>query len=65
MTISHFPHYRFEDYDRMLTFGTLFYSTYFVVSFPAHARIDETRRWTLGEVAKDALAVSMMSSRRP
>ncbi|MCA9691741.1 MAG: hypothetical protein R3A51_01345 [Nannocystaceae bacterium] len=58
------------DRDRMLSLGSLFYATYFVVSAPLVGRIDEpedvegaplTReRWSVGRVALEALAASML-----
>ena len=56
----------------MYRVGSLFYAIYFFASFPMFLRIDEDgaegggpaaakrRRWTLGAVALDALAASML-----
>ena len=52
------------DRERMLSLGSLFYATYFVVSTPLVAAIDErpdqAHAWTLGRVACSALAASML-----
>lgn len=41
LTISAYPHYSFEDRDRVFTVGSAFYGIYFIVSFPAFFRFDE------------------------
>lgn len=62
LTIAHFPHYRFQDKDRMYTIGSLFYAIYFFVSFPMFYRMDESpkQRWTLQQAVLDSLAASML-----
>jgi cycloeucalenol cycloisomerase len=68
LTIAHFPYYTFVDRGRMYTVGSLFYAIYFWVSFPLFMRIDEHEwgtaaaksRWTLRNVALDALAAGML-----
>ncbi|KIZ05892.1 Cycloeucalenol cycloisomerase [Monoraphidium neglectum] len=47
----------------MYSIGSLFYAIYFFVSFPMFMRIDEDpaqKRWTLSQVAFDALAAGML-----
>jgi cycloeucalenol cycloisomerase len=51
--------FEYADRGRMLAWGSVFYGTYFIVSLPVFARIDEDRPWTLAEVVGSALAVSM------
>lgn len=41
VTIVGFPYYSFADRDAALTVGSAFYGIYFIVSYPAFARIDE------------------------
>lgn len=68
LTIAHFPYYTFVDRSKMYTVGSLFYAIYFWVSFPLFMRIDEhewgtpaaRRRWSVGNVALDALAAGML-----
>lgn len=68
LTIAHFPYYTFVDRQKMYTVGSLFYAIYFWVSFPLFMRIDEEewgtgeakRRWTLRNVALDALGAGML-----
>jgi cycloeucalenol cycloisomerase len=50
------------DRGRMLTYGSIFYACYFVVSLPMIARLDEPPReqWPLGKVAIEALAAGML-----
>lgn len=62
LTIAHFPYYTFVDRSKMYSVGSLFYAIYFFVSFPMFMRIDEDAsapRWTLRQVALDALAAGM------
>ncbi|GBF93808.1 cycloeucalenol cycloisomerase [Raphidocelis subcapitata] len=63
LTISHFPYYTFVDRSKMYSVGSLFYAIYFFVSFPMFIRIDEEpggKKWTLAQVALDALAAGML-----
>ncbi|KAF6255411.1 cyclopropyl isomerase-like protein [Scenedesmus sp. NREL 46B-D3] len=63
LTIAHFPYYTFIDRSKMYSIGSLFYAIYFFVSFPMFMRLDEQvagRRWSLREVALDALAAGML-----
>lgn len=50
------------DRERMLTYGSIFYACYFVVSLPLIARLDEppSERWPLRKVALEALAAGML-----
>lgn len=52
----------YRDMDRMLTYGSLFYSLYFVASFPIFYRLDEERdaNWSLALTAAAACAASMI-----
>ena len=52
----------YRDLDRMLTWGSLYYALYFVVSFPMVYRLDETpgEDWPLARVALEALAAGML-----
>lgn len=60
-TISGFPYYTYPDFHEMLTRGSLFYGTFFVVTFPWFARLDENplKLWSVGKVVKEALAAMM------
>lgn len=60
-TISSFPYYTYPDYYSMLTKGSLFYGTFFVVTFPWFARLDEdpTNLWSVSRVVIEALAAMM------
>ncbi len=51
--------FEYADRGRMLAWGSLFYASYFVVSMPVFANIDEDGPWTLGRTIGSALAVSM------
>jgi cycloeucalenol cycloisomerase len=51
--------FEYADRGRMLVWGSMFYATYFIVSLPVFATIDEDRPWSLGRVVGSALAVSM------
>jgi cycloeucalenol cycloisomerase len=51
--------FEYADRGRMLAWGSVFYASYFVVSVPVFARLDEDRPWTVWEVVGSALAVSM------
>jgi cycloeucalenol cycloisomerase len=51
--------FSYPDRGRMLLIGSLFYASYFVISLPVFAEIDEDRPWTLGRTIGSALAVSM------
>ncbi len=51
--------FEYADRGRMLAWGSMFYGTYFIVSLPVFASIDEDGPWTLGRTIGSALAVSM------
>jgi cycloeucalenol cycloisomerase len=51
--------FEYADRGRMLAWGSVFYGTYFIVSLPVFARIDEDRPWSIPQVIGSALAVSM------
>jgi len=51
--------FSYPDRSRMLVIGSLFYASYFVISLPVFATLDEDRPWTLGRTIGSALAVSM------
>lgn len=53
--------FEYVDRRRMLTWGSVFYATYFVVSVPVFARLDEGEdgAWSLGRTVASALAVGM------
>ena len=52
----------YENLDQMLLYGSLFYSLYFLVSFPIYYRLDETEeRWSLSRVLIEASALGMLS----
>ena len=53
-----------EDLPAMLRWGSVFYSMYFVVSFPNLYRMDETLsevRWTIGRCLIESSATAMIS----
>lgn len=54
--------FTYRDLPRMLRWGSLFYATYFVVSFPMIYRLDEEPAddWPLRRVAVEALAAGML-----
>lgn len=51
--------FQYADRGRMLLWGSMFYGSFFVMSVPVFAGIDEDRAWTLGRTALSALGVSM------
>lgn len=51
--------FEYADRGRMLVWGSMFYGTYFIVSLPVFASIDERGRWPLAWVVGSALAVCM------
>ena len=59
-TISSFPYYTYPDYYSMLTTGSVFYSMFFVVSFPAFYFIDEQETWSVGHVIITAFGCMMI-----
>lgn len=62
-TISGFPYYTYPDYTTMLTKGSLFYGTFFVVTYPWFFRIDEDLGyplWTMKRVVTEALTAMMV-----
>ncbi|KAK7853332.1 cycloeucalenol cycloisomerase [Quercus suber] len=62
LAISNFPYYQFVDRSSMYKVGSLFYASYFIVSFPMFLRIDEkpSKPWDLPRVAVDALGAAML-----
>lgn len=52
--------FQYADRERMLALGSFGYAIYFVIGLPMVRRIDESRTWTLGEVAQNALATCML-----
>jgi cycloeucalenol cycloisomerase len=54
--------FSYQDMDRMLTYGSIFYACFFVVSFPIFYEIDEAKEsaWSLRKVCAAALAASML-----
>lgn len=61
-TISSFPYYTYPDYYEMLTRGSIFYGTFFVVTFPWFARLDEDmlKPWSIRKVVVEAFAAMMV-----
>jgi cycloeucalenol cycloisomerase len=51
--------FEYADRGRMLLWGSLFYGSFFVISIPVFAGIDEGRPWGLGRTVMSALGVSM------
>jgi cycloeucalenol cycloisomerase len=51
--------FEYADRERMLLYGSMFYGSFFVISIPVFARIDEDQPWSLGRTAMSALGVSM------
>lgn len=52
----------YENLDNMLLYGSLYYSLYFIVSFPVFFRLDESsERWSLSRVLIEASAVGMLT----
>lgn len=62
LSIQSFPYYTYEDADAMFKYGSIFYSIYFIVSFPMFYRLDEAKneRWTLSAAALDSFAACMI-----
>ena len=60
-TISSFPYYTYPDRYEMLTKGSIFYGTFFIVTFPWFARLDENplKLWSVHKVVIEALAAMM------
>jgi cycloeucalenol cycloisomerase len=56
------PGFYYKDMGRMLSFGSLIYTSYFVVTFPVFHAIDENpeKPWSLKKTAIVALACSMI-----
>ena len=52
----------YEDMERMLTYGSLFYALYFVASFPIFCNLDEGREtsWSLKKTTAAALSAGMI-----
>ena len=61
-TISGFPHYTYPDLHTMLTYGSVFYAIFFIVSFPLFFRLDQDHRrlWPLSQVIFEAFAAMMI-----
>jgi len=55
-TIQNFEPYEIYDREAMYKYGSVFYALYFVVSFPMHFSIDETKVSTLRETVLNAFA---------
>lgn len=51
--------FEYADRGRMLLWGSMFYGSYFVISIPVFAQLDEDQPWSLGRVSLSALGVSM------
>jgi cycloeucalenol cycloisomerase len=51
--------FEYADRGRMLLWGSMFYGSFFVISIPVFAGIDEDEPWGLARTAGSALAVSM------
>ena len=62
LAMSAFPYYTYPDFTRMLTLGSVFYGTFFVVTFPWFCAMDEdpVRPWPIASVAVAALAAMMV-----
>lgn len=56
------PYFAYKDLAWMLSYGSLFYACYFVVSFPMFYRLDEgaSENWPLSRVCIEALAAAML-----
>jgi cycloeucalenol cycloisomerase len=60
-TIQNFPYYHIPDRHAMYVYGSMFYSLYFVVSFPMFARLDERdNTWNLSATFIDSMACCMI-----
>lgn len=61
-TISSFPYYTYPDFHAMMTVGSVFYSLFFIVTFPMFFRLDEDPHtpWSLERVVVNALAAMML-----
>lgn len=61
-TISHFPYYTYPDFYTMLSYGSLFYSLFLLVTFPLFYRIDETPNelWPISRVVLEAFGGFMI-----
>ena len=61
-TIQEFPYYTHKDKFLMYTVGSVFYSLYFVVSFPMFFRMDEDPKdkWPISRVIIDSLGAAML-----
>jgi len=51
--------FEYAERGRMLRWGSVFYGSFFIVSLPVFARVDEPETWPLGRTVASALAVSM------
>ena len=61
-TVSGFPYYTYPDLNEMLTKGSVFYGTFFAVTFPWFFRLDEDPKhpWSFCRVITEALACMMV-----
>lgn len=61
-TISGFPYYTYPNYRAMITKGSVFYSTFFVITYPWFYRLDEDPKspWAISRVIVEALAAMMV-----
>lgn len=61
-TVSGFPHYAYPDLHAMLTYGSVFYALFFIVSFPLFFRLDRDPRrpWLISQVILEAFATMMI-----
>lgn len=62
LTISSFPYYSFQDRAMAYTVGSAFYGIYFLVSFPAFFRLDESphSELSLYQACMDSLGAGML-----
>lgn len=64
-TLENYPYYAMKDRMAMYKYGTVFYSIYFIVSFPMFRHLDEKYKpshkvWSLGRTATSSLAAAMV-----
>jgi cycloeucalenol cycloisomerase len=61
-SIQYFPYYTHKNKFLMYTIGSVFYSIYFIVSFPMFYRLDENPKelWPLSRVVIDSLGSAML-----
>jgi cycloeucalenol cycloisomerase len=51
--------FEYADRGRMLLWGSMFYGSFFVISIPVFAQLDEDEPWSLQRTVLSALGVSM------